>query len=79
MRQIKDISLFVGVKEQYTTARNKGMKIVCALNRSNGFVTHQSVVGWQGKGCDPRHPIQLVFSKVNITRTTSLKTETYYT
>lgn len=34
MRQIKDIPLFVGVKEQYTIARSKGMKIVCALNRA---------------------------------------------
>jgi hypothetical protein len=56
MIQIKDIALFVGVKEQYNMARQRGMKIVCALNRANGFVTHQSVVGWQGRGCDPRHP-----------------------
>lgn len=56
MIQIKDIELFVGVKEQYSMARQRGMKIVCALNRANGFVTHQSVVGWQGRGCDPRHP-----------------------
>jgi len=40
MRQINDIPLFVGVKEQYTIARSKGMKIVCALNRANGFVTN---------------------------------------
>ncbi len=56
MKQIGDISLFVGVKEQYTIARQSGMKIVCALNRANGFVTHQSVVRWQGKGCNPAHP-----------------------
>jgi predicted protein tyrosine phosphatase len=56
MRQIKNIPLFVGVKEQYALAREKGMKIVCALNRANGFVTHQSVVSWQGRGCDPKHP-----------------------
>lgn len=56
MHQIKDISLFVGVKEEYNLARNKEMKIVCALNRANGFVTHQSRIGWQGRGCDPNHP-----------------------
>jgi hypothetical protein len=42
--QIKDIKLFVGTKEK---------KIVCALNRVNGFLTYQSVVGWQGRGCNP--------------------------
>lgn len=59
MKQIKDIPLFVGVKEEYRTARQKGMKIVCALNRANGFISHQSVIGWQGRGCDPKHPYYL--------------------
>lgn len=56
MKQIKDLQLYVGTKEQYSIARQKGMKIVCALNRANGFVTHQSVIGWKGRGCDPKHP-----------------------
>lgn len=59
MRKIKDIPLFVGTKEEYQTARQKGMKIVCALNRAGGFVTHQSVVGWQGRGCNPDNPYYL--------------------
>lgn len=56
MKQIGDILLFVGVKEEYKIAKQRGMKIVCALNRAKDFVTHQSVVRWQGKGCDPTHP-----------------------
>jgi hypothetical protein len=59
MIQIKDIKLFVGTKEEYFSAKQKGMKIVCALNRANGFVTHQSVVGWQGRGCNPASPYYL--------------------
>ncbi len=59
MNKIKDLQLFVGVKEEYNIARQKGMKIVCALNRANGFVTHQSVVGWQGRGCNPASPYYL--------------------
>ena len=59
MIQIKDTQIFVGVKEEYQTARQKGMKIVCALNRANGYVTHQSVVGWQGRGCNPASPYYL--------------------
>jgi len=37
--------LFLGIKEQYGIARQREMKIVCDLNRANGFITHQSVVG----------------------------------
>jgi hypothetical protein len=59
MIKIKDLQLFVGTKEQYQTARQKGMKIVCALNRANGFVSHQSIVGWQGRGCNPDSPYYL--------------------
>lgn len=59
MIQIKDTQIFVGVKEEYRTAQQKGMKIVCALNRANGYVTHQSVVGWQGRGCNPSSPYYL--------------------
>lgn len=59
MIEIKDLKLFVGGKEEYNTARQNGMKIVCALNRANGFVTHQSVVGWQGRGCNTDNPYYL--------------------
>jgi hypothetical protein len=57
--QIQNIKLFVGTKEQYPLAKQRGMKIVCALNRASGFVTHQSVVGWQGRGCNPNNPFYL--------------------
>ncbi len=56
MKQIKNLPLFVGRKEEYSVAQSEGMKIVCALNRAKGFVTHQSVVGWQGRGCNSDHP-----------------------
>ena len=59
MIQIKGAKLFVGTKEEYSFAKQKDMKIVCALNRANGFVTHQSVVGWQGRGCNPDSPYYL--------------------
>jgi len=59
MNQVRDLKLFIGTKEEYPIAKQKGMKIVCALNRANGFVTHQSVVGWQGKGCNPDNPFYL--------------------
>lgn len=56
MIKIKEINLFIGTKEEYQIAKLKGMKIVCALNRANGYITHQSVVGWQGRGCNPNSP-----------------------
>ena len=56
MEKIKGLPIFVGTKEEYDDARQKGMKIVCALNRSKGFVSHKSVVGWTGMGCSPVHP-----------------------
>ncbi|MCF2829609.1 MULTISPECIES: dual specificity protein phosphatase family protein [unclassified Pseudoalteromonas] len=56
MLKIGNLDLYVGTKEEYTAAKSKGMKIVCALNRAGGFVTHQSVVGWTGRGCDKNHP-----------------------
>ena len=40
-------------------ALSQGMKIVCALNRANGFVTHQSQVGWSGRGCNKDNPYYL--------------------
>lgn len=52
-------NLFVGTKEEYQIAKEKGMKIVCALNRCTGFPSHQSAVGWSGRGCDPQSPYYL--------------------
>jgi len=63
MIKMKDIPLFVGTKEEYSLAKQQGMKIVCALNRATGFVTHQSVVGWQGRGCNPDNPYYLFKSE----------------
>lgn len=45
MKKIANLNIFVGTKEEYRMAVSQGMKIVCALNRANGFVTHQSKVG----------------------------------
>jgi len=54
--KIGNLELYVGTKEEYNEAVESGMKIVCALNRVGGFVCHQSVVGWSGRGCDKDHP-----------------------
>lgn len=56
MQQIGKWNIYVGTKEEYKVAINKGMKIVCALNRAKGYVTHQSVVGWEGRGCNKDNP-----------------------
>lgn len=54
-----DLKLYVGSKEEYQNAIRNGMKIVCALNRAKGYVTHQSVVGWTGRGCNQDNPYYL--------------------
>lgn len=59
MQQIGDWDIYVGTKEEYQLALSRGMKIVCALNRANGYVTHQSVVGWSGRGCNKDNPYYL--------------------
>ncbi|MFK3978162.1 dual specificity protein phosphatase family protein [Shewanella vesiculosa] len=59
MQQIGDWNIYVGTKEEHQLAVTKGMKIVCALNRVNGYVTHQSVVGWSGRGCNKDSPYYL--------------------
>jgi len=59
MIRLKEHEIYVGTKEEYQIARQKGFKIVCALNQANGYVTHQSVVGWQGRGCNPASPYYL--------------------
>ena len=56
MQKIANLNIFVGTKEEYHRAVSQGMKIVCALNRANGFVTHQSQVGWSGRGCNKDNP-----------------------
>lgn len=44
MHKIANLNIYIGKKEEYRTALSQGMKIVCALNRANGFVTHQSQI-----------------------------------
>lgn len=66
MEKIGDLELFVGTKAEFDVACNQGMKIVCALNRANGFVTHQSAVGWSGRGCDKNNPYYLFKETENI-------------
>lgn len=55
MEQIRGFNIFVGTKEEHDVARFYGMDIVCALNRCDGYVSHQSVVGWKGRGCNPEN------------------------
>jgi len=59
MVKINDLELYVGSKNEYKIAVLSGFKIVCALNRASGYVTHQSVVGWTGRGCNPDNPYYL--------------------
>jgi hypothetical protein len=59
MEKIADLNLYVGTKEEYHTAIEQNMDIVCALNRAKGYVTHQSIVGWSGRGCNKDNPYYL--------------------
>lgn len=59
MQKIANLNIYIGTKEEYRTAVSQGMKIICALNRANGFVTHQSKVGWSGRGCNKDNPYYL--------------------
>ncbi|WP_331775943.1 dual specificity protein phosphatase family protein [Sulfurospirillum sp. 1612] len=59
MQKIANLNIYVGTKEEYHIAISQNMKIVCALNRANGFVTHQSQVGWTGRGCNKDNPYYL--------------------
>ena len=59
MQKIANLNIYIGTKEEYRTAVSQGMKIVCALNSANGFVTHQSQVGWSGRGCNKDNPYYL--------------------
>ncbi|GAA6169245.1 dual specificity protein phosphatase family protein [Sessilibacter corallicola] len=59
MQKIGSWDIYVGTKEEYPIAERKGMKIVCALNRARGYVSHQSIVGWSGRGCDKNNPYYL--------------------
>lgn len=65
MIKISDIELYVGTKEEYYHAFREGINIVCALNRANGYVTHQSVVGWSGRGCNKDNPYYLFKQEEN--------------
>lgn len=65
MIKLKDHNIYVGTKEEYSEAEKKGMKIVCALNRASGYVTHQSVVGWSGRGCNKNNPYYLFKEEEN--------------
>ncbi|WGK70387.1 dual specificity protein phosphatase family protein [Candidatus Haliotispira prima] len=64
MQKIGNWNIYVGTKEEHQQAVSEGMKIVCALNRASGFVTHQSVVGWSGRGCNKDNPHYL-FKQTN--------------
>jgi hypothetical protein len=66
MKRIGDLQLYVGVKEEFNSAKINGMKIVVALNRASGFITHQSLVGWTGKWCPKDHPNYLVYEEDDI-------------
>lgn len=57
--KIANLNIYIGTKEEYHTAISQKMKIVCALNRASGFVTHQSQVGWSGRGCNKDNPYYL--------------------
>jgi len=59
MKKIANLNIYIGTKEEYHTALSQGMKIICALNRANGFVTHQSQVGWSDRGCNKNNPYYL--------------------
>lgn len=59
MVQIGNIELYVGTKEEARLAFSQGMKVVIALNRAKGFITHQSIVGWSGRGCNKDNPYYL--------------------
>ena len=59
MQKIANLNIYVGTKEEYLIAISQNMKIVCALNRASGFVTHQSQVGWSGRGCNKDNPYYL--------------------
>ena len=65
MKKIGNLELYVGTKEEYNNAVAQGMKIVCALNRATGFVTHQSKVGWEGRGCNKDNPNYLYKEEEN--------------
>ncbi len=66
MIKLKEHKIYIGTKEEYQIAKQKDMKIVCALNRANGFVTHQSVVGWQGRGCNKENPYYLFKKEADV-------------
>ena len=74
MKQIKDTLLFVGTKEEHFDAIQKNMKIVCAMNQAKDFVSHKTVVGWQGR-CNPNHPNYLFKKEENAIYLNMIDTE----
>lgn len=42
MRQIKDLGLYVGRKEEYYTAKSQGMATICAINKSNHYRSYSN-------------------------------------
>lgn len=59
MYKLAEYKIYIGTKEEYNEALEKDMNIVCALNRCDRtphYVSHQSVVGWTGRGCNKDNP-----------------------
>ena len=62
MYKLVEYKIYIGTKEEYNEALEKDMNIVCALNRCDRtpqYVSHQSVVGWTGRGCNKDNPYYL--------------------
>jgi hypothetical protein len=62
MYKLAEHNIYIGTKEEYNEALEKDMNIVCALNRCDRtpqYVSHQSVVGWTGRGCNKDNPYYL--------------------
>ena len=62
MYKLAEHNIYIGTKEEYNEALEKDMNIVCALNRCDRtpqYISHQSVVGWTGRGCNKDNPYYL--------------------
>lgn len=56
MKQINNLELFVGNKDEIELAKMSGMNIVNAIRQCKGYETHQSAVGWSQRGCPKDSP-----------------------
>jgi len=57
MIRLGGLPIWVGSKEEYTQAIDKGMQIVCALNKApNQFMSHKKALGYQTQNCPKDHP-----------------------